>query len=80
MKLQQALAQLVDIIVNNDTEKADVINILQLNEMGVDEDTEPSGYPHRIVLYGYGELYDIKEMKDTVFPKITAQQFIESNS
>ena len=83
MKLKEALEQQADIVVSNDTEKADVINILHLNGVRLNDDYLPKSFPHLIslnMLFGYFiKALWICGMGDD-YPQIPAAQFIAANS
>lgn len=90
MKIEQAINQLADIIVNNDQEKADVINILQVNDVNVRQDVSemypPTGYPQLVRLYSAScNLYELAAPCThphclAHYNRVTAADFIAANT
>lgn len=83
MKLKQALEQQADIVVSNDTEKADVINLLHLNGVESCNNYETNEYPHLVHLFRNNVFviyYDWGIGMGAGYPQIPAAQFIAANS
>ena len=82
MNIEKALVRLCDIIVSNQYEKADVINILHMNDVPMNADYSRSSYPQLISLLCDPRSYDIiqKRPKDYGYNEIPAADFIASNT